>query len=184
MAALLGIPPRTARNYLSTGKIRAQQNPITGTWKITREDLLAFMHSHNIDPKKLLSPIKILTVGLPQDVVIRLNEFLSARREKYILSSTTSFCEAVAMFYQQPPQLAIFSSRVLCNDAQSAFRFLRDHPIHAAQQPRLVVFVENLATIPKDSWGADAVINLPYTNENLLVILNEIRPLPHQLCAS
>jgi excisionase family DNA binding protein len=48
VARLLGISPRTARRYLTQGRIPAEQNPLTGRWRVTREALLAFMHEHNL----------------------------------------------------------------------------------------------------------------------------------------
>jgi excisionase family DNA binding protein len=42
-AALLGIPARTVRRYLITGKLKGKQNPITGRWTVERTDVQEFL---------------------------------------------------------------------------------------------------------------------------------------------
>ncbi len=43
VARLLGIPTRTARRYIRSGRIPAEQNPLTGRWRISRAALEAFL---------------------------------------------------------------------------------------------------------------------------------------------
>ena len=49
-ARFLGIPGRTLRRYLTRGWIVASQNPITGSWVIPREALIAFLRQRGLDP--------------------------------------------------------------------------------------------------------------------------------------
>lgn len=48
VARLLGISPRTVRRYLVTGRIVAEQHPITGRWKIGRDAVLRFAAEHGM----------------------------------------------------------------------------------------------------------------------------------------
>ncbi len=48
VARVLGISPRTARRYITQGKISATQNPITGRWNVTHQALEDFIHQHNL----------------------------------------------------------------------------------------------------------------------------------------
>ena len=45
---LCGIPDRTARRYLKTGVIPAEQHPITGRWKVSREVIVRFLKEHGM----------------------------------------------------------------------------------------------------------------------------------------
>jgi excisionase family DNA binding protein len=52
-ADLLGIPSRTMRRYLHTGRLRATQHPITGRWLVSQEDLMAFLREHRLEMAEL-----------------------------------------------------------------------------------------------------------------------------------
>jgi hypothetical protein len=56
IAKILDIPDRTARAYLSIGKIQGTQNPITGRWKVTKETLLDFMKQYEMTPNNVGYP--------------------------------------------------------------------------------------------------------------------------------
>jgi excisionase family DNA binding protein len=49
VARLLGIPTRTARRYIRSGRIPAEQNPLTGRWRISRAALEAFQDRNRSD---------------------------------------------------------------------------------------------------------------------------------------
>jgi len=50
VARLLGISPRTARRYLTKGLIPAEQNRLTGRWRVSKAALTWFMKKHNLTP--------------------------------------------------------------------------------------------------------------------------------------
>ena len=49
-AILLGIPARTVRRYLVTGRLPGVQNPITGRWTVQRADVVGFLEAHTRRP--------------------------------------------------------------------------------------------------------------------------------------
>ena len=48
VAKLLNISSRTIRRYLIQGRIAAQQNPVTGRWRVSRDALWSFMKRYNL----------------------------------------------------------------------------------------------------------------------------------------
>lgn len=61
-ARLLGIPPRTMRHYLSTGRVGGVQNPITGTWHISQKVLFEFASARGQELSPLAPPATIVLV--------------------------------------------------------------------------------------------------------------------------
>jgi hypothetical protein len=49
IARLLGIPPRTARRYIASGRIQARQDPITHRWVVPAAALLRFLAACGLD---------------------------------------------------------------------------------------------------------------------------------------
>jgi len=56
VARLFGISQRTVVNYCNSGRIKAQQSPITRYRRISREALLAFLRENGLPTELLGAP--------------------------------------------------------------------------------------------------------------------------------
>lgn len=52
-AKFLGIPGRTIRRYLSSGRLQATQHPVTKRWGLTQEALVEFDRVHEAEKTRL-----------------------------------------------------------------------------------------------------------------------------------
>jgi len=56
VARVLGIAPRTARRYIATGQLHAEQHPMTRRWTVSDEALREFMQRYNLAPPPVSLP--------------------------------------------------------------------------------------------------------------------------------
>ncbi len=125
VADLLGIPARTARHYLSTGRIPAAQNPITGTWTIVREDLIAFMHEHKLDTSVLNHPSTVLVVDDEPAVVKFITRALEKSPYRFKIDSTNSGYEAMIKIGQTIPDLICLDIQMPGMDGPEVLRAIK-----------------------------------------------------------
>lgn len=101
-AALLGIPARTMRRYLTLGRIRGEQNPITGTWQVSREALTAFLHQLEQRAKRQTRPARVLLVGEAEPLTRALDGWSAAQ-----MLQTPSLFDAMIRIRDLVPDLLV-----------------------------------------------------------------------------
>lgn len=128
VAEMLGIPARTARRYLSMGKIPATQNPITGTWTITREALVRFMQQHKLDTSVLANPSRIIVVDDEPAVLKFITKTLNRSDRNFIVDATSNGYDAMIKIGTTSPDLICLDIHMPGMDGKKVLKAIKKNP--------------------------------------------------------
>lgn len=172
---LLGIPPRTARRYLTTGKIPATQNPITGTWKINKQDLIEFMKKYDLDTSKLEDPMKIMVVD-DDPAVIKLIVMTLIRSEfRLAVVSTTDGYEALIRLGKEVPDLVVLDIQMPGTDGRQILKVIKESE-HTQKVKILVVTGYPDLIDEMKQLGADDGMSKPFKPTELIDKIKKMLP--------
>lgn len=166
-ATLLQVPARTLRRYLTIGRIRGKQNPITGTWTIDREDLLAFMKRFHLDTEALVAPPRVLVV----DDEVLVTDFVQKTLRRQHPDWQTDVCnngyEALMKIGSFGPKLLILDIHMPGTDGREVLKVVKSKPETSA------IKVLTISGYPSDfegmlRLGADDTLVKPFAPEALL----------------
>jgi len=175
VAKLLGIPARTARRYLTTGKIPASQNPITGTWKIDKDDLVKFMKKYNLDTSALTSPPKVLIVDDDASVVKLVAK--SLQKSKYLLdvTTTTDGYDALIRLGKSVPDLIVLDVQMPGTDGKQILKVIKENEEMKSLKILIVTgypdFIDEMKQL-----GADDGLAKPFTPLDLISKIETLLP--------
>ena len=166
-ATLLQVPARTLRRYLTIGRIRGKQNPITGTWTIEREDLLAFMKRFHLDTEALVAPTRVLVVDdevLVSDFVLKT---LTRLHPDWQAEACNNGYEALLKIGSFAPKLLILDIHMPGTDGREVLKIVKSKPETCA------IKVLVISGYPSDfegmlRLGADDTLVKPFAPEALL----------------
>lgn len=175
VAELLGIPARTARRYLTTGKIPATQNPITGTWKIDKKDLIDFMRQYNLDTSELTSPPKVLIVDDDPSVVKLVAKSLQKSKYKLDVDTTTDGYEALIRLGKSIPDLIILDVQMPGTDGKQILKVIKENDEMKDLKILVVTGYPDFIDEMKD-LGADDGLAKPFTPLDLIGKLELLLP--------
>ena len=83
-ATLAGVPARTFRRYIKTGKVKAKQHPITGRWVVAYEDVQALMTKHNlVTPPPPAKPSRVKKVDTARAAMLQLIKDCDERHDDW-----------------------------------------------------------------------------------------------------
>ncbi len=125
VAQLLGIPSRTVRRYLTSGKIAAVQNPITGTWSISRDALVAFMVQHDLDTGILVNDCKVLIVDDDESVLHFVSRALQRSKWSMDVESVSSGYDALIKLGMKLPDIVILDLHMPGTDGRQVIEAIR-----------------------------------------------------------
>jgi len=130
IGALSGIPGRTARRYLLSGKIAATQNPVTSRWKVSRESIVAFMKQHGLDTSRLDKPISrpIVVVDDEEWVVSFIREILEESGQGWTVEGFSDSYAACIRLGASAPELVILDLRMPGVDGRQVLQAIRKNP--------------------------------------------------------
>lgn len=151
---ILGIPARTARRYLQSGRIPAQQNPITGRWKVSHQTLLAFLAQHGMDAKRVTEPTRLSVVAVDDEEWITsfIRETLETSNLDLDVTVFTDSHEACIRLGQTTPDMVILDLRMPNIDGGQLLSVLRQNEI-TRSLPVLVIsgYPDDIHKIQVDS---------------------------------
>ena len=180
IAKMLDISDRTARAYLRGGKIPAKQNPITGRWKVTLEDLRAFMLQYQMVPmvpKQVDLPPRILVVDDEPAIIESIRKTFQEEMPDWVVDSTTSGYEALIHLGAEVPDLLILD---ICMPGTDGYKILE--AVRTNEQTAAVKVLVVTGTVEKIddliARGADAFIEKPCSAEDLLAAARELLAKP------
>jgi len=107
VARILNIPSRTVRSYLATGRLRAEQNPITGRWRVGREDLSEFMRNNGLDPDRLARPLRVMVIDRDDSTANLVRKALNGSGRAAIVEREADCASALIRMGDCPPDLVI-----------------------------------------------------------------------------
>jgi len=175
VAELLGIPARTARRYLTTGKIPAQQNPITGTWKIGKDDLRKFMEKYQLDTSALTAPPKVLVVDDDATIVNLVVRSLEKSQYRFDIDSTTDGYEALIKVGKEAPSLVILDVQMPGTDGKQVLKVIKEN--EHTQSVRILVITGYPDYIDEmKALGADDGMAKPFKPFDLIEKIESMIP--------
>lgn len=127
-ARLLGIPDRTVRRYLRTGKIEAVQNPITGTWYISREALIAFVREKGFDLHHFPLSVRVLVVDDETSITGFITRILERKFRNAIVTVTRDPCNALIEIGSKQPDLVILDARMPTLSGRNILSAIKNNP--------------------------------------------------------
>jgi len=171
VANLLGIPPRTARRYITNGKIEATQNQVTGTWTITRESLISFMKDRGVDSSLLLASSKILLVSNDAELLSFISSILATHSNDYEVLQTTNGYEALIQIGDIKPDLICLDIPVEGINNEQLISTIK--VVESVNHLKLLMLtgVQNNMDKLLDN-GADEVLAKPFTANDIIAKIN------------
>lgn len=124
VARLLGIPTRTARRYVRSGRIPAEQNPLTGRWRIPRAALEAFANRNRPDG----SGGRVLLVSARSELAVPVAEALHQTLPRARLETTADVFSALLEIGAAPPAGVIVDQAGRGAEAERLVATLCSHP--------------------------------------------------------
>ncbi len=170
VAKILDLPLRTAQRYCVDGRIPAHQHPLTATWKIRHEDLIAFMHSNRLDPGDLETPTKVWIVDDDPSVSLFVKKAIGRFRADLKVELLEDGYEALLKAGPNPPDLMILDVGLPGMSGKEVFRSVKNN--RSTRNMRIVA----ISGDPDEAdqmliMGADAVLSKPFRIEDLMGIL-------------
>lgn len=175
VAEMLGIPARTARRYLTTGRIPAKQNPITGTWKINKEDLATFMRDYGLDTSTLDEPSRILVVDDDPAILKLISKILQKSGWRMHMETCLDGYDALIKLGNNPPDLVILDVQMPGTDGKQILKVIKQN--EHTQSVKILVVTGYPEYIPEMcDMGADDGMTKPFEPDALLAKVRELLP--------
>ena len=172
---LCGIPGRTARRYLQRGIIAAQQNPITGRWKVSRDAIVSFLRDHGVSANHLGGPsaYRVMVVDDEEWVVSFIRETLTDADAGFAVECYTDSHQACIRLGQTRPDLLILDLRMPNIDGRQVLQAVRSSE-PTRRMPVLIIsgYVDDLVGLEKDP--ATTALGKPFTDTQLLAAVRQL----------
>lgn len=167
VAEMLKIPARTARRYITNGKIRGTQNPITGTWTVTHDALEQFVSKNRIDPQVLAMPKRVLVVDDDPHLVLMMIRTLKRLDPRLEVEFSHNGYEAMMKIGAIMPDVICLDIQMPGVDGRELLQALRQNA--GSNQIKVLVMTghpDRLGEMLK--LGADDTILKPFELDDLL----------------
>ncbi|MBN2498168.1 MAG: helix-turn-helix domain-containing protein [Deltaproteobacteria bacterium] len=160
VARMLGIPARTVRSYLATGRLPAKQNPVTGRWRISRADLGEFMDHHGMDRSRLSRTLRIMVVDQDPHSAERIRRTLLRSERDLSVEIHHNCAEALISIGSRPPDLLLLDDATAQPSCEKLLGAIRNH-VRTRSVRVLLVGAEEAeqadATLPRHFESAQLV---------------------------
>jgi excisionase family DNA binding protein len=166
-AKLLGVPDRTIRRYLSTGKIDGVQNPITGTWQIRREALIRFIRERGCDFRQFPFSIQVLVVDDEPTVANSITRILGSNFLDTVVNVSRDACNALIEIGIMRPDLVILDARMPMLNGREILVAMKNNP--ATKDIKVLAVSghsQDLAELT--ALGANEALFKPFSHRELL----------------
>jgi len=177
IARILDISDRTARAYLRDGKIPARQNPITGRWKISKEDLLDFMKQYQMTPTEVEFQPRVLVVDDEPAIIESICKIFQEKFPDWVVDITTSGYDALIRLGAEAPDLLILDICMPEADGPKILEAVRTSEQTASVKVLVITgHVEKIDEMIER--GADACLEKPFSPEDLLAATMKLLKIP------
>lgn len=174
-ARLLDIPARTMRRFLAVGRIVGEKNQVTGTWQISREDLVLFALENGFAVDKEPEIIRFLVVHHDPKIVRRLIDYLENTVVNCHIEHTEDPCNALLRLGDQTPDILFISPTMPILRGHEMLACLRSYP--KTKKVKIIGLSSMSESLGQfRSSGADAVLETPFTKDVLLDVLSGLLP--------
>jgi len=172
-ARLLGIPDRTLRRYLSTGKINGIQHPITGTWQIDKEALAAFIQKCGCSVITGVTPTKILVIHDSPPSVSEIEVSVRQALPEATVQTADDPCNALIQIGEECPDVVILKANLPglpCQDILTAIK----NNVTTGKIKTIILNQDPTQQPDHEKLGADATLEAPFTPENLVRVFESL----------
>jgi CheY-like chemotaxis protein len=163
------------RHYLSTGKAEGVQNPITGTWLISRSALFEFASARGQVPRSLRPQRTVLIVERPTSLGGELTQGVEAIWPGSRVTRLTNLFDALVQAAAIVPDLLVFDAELPELTGQDLLRILRRN-----SQTAGIRIVAVTGSPQQRSWltaaGSDEVVFRNQYSEKLSGVLARLFP--------
>lgn len=171
VARMLSIPARTIRSYLTTGRLKAEQNPVTGRWRISREALAEFMRDNGLDPSRLSRPLRVLVIDREPDTGPEVRRALNGRGRSAKVEVLADCASALISVGSSPPDLLVLDAATAGDHCWELVEAVRNH--ERSRNVRVLMLGGNGSAAP-DMLRAHARVDKPVSNERLSAVFERI----------
>ena len=177
-AKLLGVPERTMRRYLHTGKIDGVQNPITGTWQISREALLRFISERGCDFRQFPFSIQVLVVDDEPTVANSITRILRRHFSDMVVTVSRDACNGLIEIGSMRPDLVILDARMPILNGREILVAMKNNP--ATCDIKVLTISGHVSDLDElTTLGADEILCKPFSFSELLEKVEALVPLNH-----
>ncbi len=175
-AKLLGVPDRTLRRYLNTGKIDGVQNPITGTWHISREALIRFIREKGCDLRQFPFSIQVLVVDDEPNVANSITRILGKNFPDMVVTVSRDPCNALIEIGNTRPDLVILDARMPLLNGRDILVAMKNNP--ATKDIKVLATSGQPTDLDElTALGADGILCKPFSFSDLLERIETLIPL-------
>lgn len=107
VAKMLGLPARTVRRYILSGRIPAEQNPLTKRWRVPEEALDIFMHRYQLELPPLQSHGRVLLITRRAEVTEPTRAVLGRLTPALTIEQVDDIHRALLLAGRAQPELVI-----------------------------------------------------------------------------
>jgi CheY-like chemotaxis protein len=175
VAKLLGVPDRTIRRYLSTGKIDGVQNPITGTWQISRQALIRFIEERGCDFRQFPFSIQVLVVDDEPTVANSITRILGRSFSDAVVTVSRDACNALIEIGNTRPDLVILDARMPMLNGREILIAMKNNP--ATKDIKVLAISGHAKDLDElIALGADEMLFKPFSFSELLEKVETLVP--------
>ncbi len=170
-ARLLRIPARTMRRYLSIGKLVGDQNPITQTWRISREALVEFIKSQGGEVLVIQHRLQVLVIDQQSDIAEMLEQIKESDRPDIEVSTFEEVGDALIESGALCPDIIVLSATSPFYDGVGLLKLLRANP--RLKRSKILAIVNEYHNLePTESIRGVKTLKRPFSQDQLLAMLN------------
>ena len=174
-AQLLGIPDRTIRRYLRTGKIRGSQNPITGTWQISPKALIEFVEKRGCNRAQFPFKSTILVADDDPAVADSIKIALDKPMPNVVVEKSQDACDALIRIGDIRPDIAVIEAKMSLLHGKDLLVAIKNNPktktVKILATGNRFEDLKELAEI-----GAEEILLKPFSEKKLLSKLKGLVP--------
>jgi len=174
-ARLLDIPARTLRRYLSIGKIKGSQNPITQTWQISRESLAKFVEKQGGRAVINQNEISILIIDCNPMVCDFLNQANNQSRPGLSIQTFKEVGDALIESGVSNPDLIIIDITNPIYDGVQLLSTLHNNQ-HTKSSKVLAIAETDERKNELQNSGATMILVKPFSYNDLLETIDMMFP--------
>lgn len=174
-AKLLGIPSRTMRRYLTTGKIDGIQNPFTQTWQVSAKSLAKFVAEQGGEISCTIYQLSVFVINCESIVIEMLQRMIESshiviRYEEFIDANSALLETGV----KKPNMVIIDTSSSYYNGPELCRTLSNNSHLKTTQILAITSSFEDVEKI--ENLGAAATLVKPFTYHDLIHIVEYMFP--------
>jgi CheY-like chemotaxis protein len=174
-ARLLRIPSRTLRRYLSLGKIRGEQNPITQTWHISSAALADFIESQGGEAVVRQTRVRIMVIDGGTDIADKLEQVRAEECPHLLVNLFEEVGDALIESGVNRPDLIVINTTTPFFDGIGLLRLLRANAhLKSSKILAITEAEENINGLA--GMRGITILKKPFSHHTLVDIVSSLFP--------